>query len=35
MERELSVTFLERMLTIAGSFKNKAKVVKEGYVPLL
>jgi uncharacterized NAD-dependent epimerase/dehydratase family protein len=33
--QELSVTFFEKLLINAALFKNKAKVVKEGYVPLL
>lgn len=35
LDKELSVTFLERLLSIAKEFNNKAKVIKEGYVPLL
>jgi hypothetical protein len=35
IQQELSVTFFERMLSIANLFKNKAKVIKEGYLPLL
>ena len=35
LEQELSVTFFERLLSIAASFKNKARVIKEGYVPFL
>lgn len=29
------MTFFERLLSIASSFKNKARVIKEGYLPFL
>jgi hypothetical protein len=34
-QQELTVTFFERLLSIANLFKNKAKVIKEAYIPLL
>jgi hypothetical protein len=33
--QELSVTFFQNLIANAALFKNKAKVIKEGYLPLL